>query len=76
MLRLANMSLILRFTLVKGSMCCVYVQAKQHHKPAEERNLAPHDLIHSDLCKMNSELTKGEKKHSSMIPLGTVMYIS
>jgi transposase InsO family protein len=39
------------------------VQAKQHRKPAEERNLAPLDLIHSDICEMNSELTKGEKKH-------------
>jgi transposase InsO family protein len=28
----------------------------------EERNLAPLELIHSDLCEMNGELTKGGKK--------------
>jgi hypothetical protein len=41
------------------------VQAKEPrkpHKPAEERNLAPLELIHSDLCDMNVELTKGGKK--------------
>jgi hypothetical protein len=33
MSRIANMSLILRFTLVKGSKCHVCVQAKQPHRP-------------------------------------------
>jgi hypothetical protein len=29
----------------------------------EERNLAPLELIHSNLCEMNGELTKGGKKY-------------
>ena len=66
MMRLANPSLILRFTLVKNSKCHVCVESKQPRKPhfpAEARNLAPLDLIHSDLCEMNGVLTKGGKKH-------------
>jgi hypothetical protein len=42
MSQLANMSLILKLTLVKGSKCHVCVQAKQPrkpHKPAEEKKL-------------------------------------
>jgi hypothetical protein len=37
------------------------VQSKQPRKPhkvVEARNLAPLDLIHSDLCEMNKILTK------------------
>jgi hypothetical protein len=63
---LANMSLIPKFTNVKGSKCQVCVQAKQprkSHKTAEVRDLAPLELIHSDLCEMNGELTKGGKKY-------------
>jgi transposase InsO family protein len=66
MTRLADMSLIPKFTFVKGSKCHACVQAKQPrkpHKPAKERNLAPLELIHSDLCEMNGELTKGGKKY-------------
>ena len=66
MTRLANMSLIPKFTTVKGSKCQVCVQAKQprkSHKTAEVRNLAPLELIHSDLCEMNGVLTKGGKKY-------------
>src|SRR3989337_4600277 len=66
MTRLANMSLIPKFTTVKGSECQVCVQAKQphkSHKTAEARDLAPLELIHSDLCEMNSVLTKDEKKY-------------
>nr|AAS07263.1 putative gag/pol polyprotein [Oryza sativa Japonica Group]ABF98438.1 retrotransposon protein, putative, Ty1-copia subclass [Oryza sativa Japonica Group] len=66
MTRLANMSLIPKFTLVKGSKCHTCVQSKQHRKPhkaSEARNLAPLELVHSDLCEMNSVLTKGEKKY-------------
>ena len=66
MSRLASMSLIPKFTLVKGSKCHVCVQAKQPrrpHKPAREKNLAPLELIHSDLCEMNGVLTKGGKKY-------------
>ena len=28
----------------------------------EARNLAPLELVHSDLCEMNGELTKGDKR--------------
>ena len=66
MSRLADMSLIPKFTFVKGSKCHACVQAKQprkSHKPAKERNLAPLELIHSDLCEMNGELTRGGKKY-------------
>jgi hypothetical protein len=58
--RLANLN------LVKGSKCQVCVQFKQlrkPHKAAEARNLAPLDLIHSDLCEMNGILTKGGKQY-------------
>jgi transposase InsO family protein len=40
------------------------VQSKQPRKPqkvAEERHLAPLELVHSDICKMNGVLTEGEK---------------
>jgi hypothetical protein len=63
---LANLNLIPEFDLVKGSKCQVCVQSKQPRKPhkaAEERNLAPLDLIHSDLCEMNKILTKGGKRY-------------
>jgi hypothetical protein len=66
MTRLANMSLISKFTNVKGSKYQVCVQAKQprkSHKTAEARVLAPLELIHSDLCEMNGELTKGGKRY-------------
>ena len=66
MLRLASLSLIPKLTLVKNSKCQVCVQSKQlckPHKAAEARNLAPLELIHSDLCEMNGVLTKGGKKY-------------
>nr|ABA96132.1 retrotransposon protein, putative, Ty1-copia subclass [Oryza sativa Japonica Group] len=66
MMRLANMSLIPKFTLVKGSKCHTCVQSKQPRKPhkaSEARNLAPLELVHSDLCEMNGVLTKGGKKY-------------
>jgi hypothetical protein len=79
--QLANLNLILKFDLVKGSKGQVCVQSKQPHKPhkaAEVRNLAPLDLIHSDLCEMNGILTKGGKHYFilSMILLDFVMCIS
>src|SRR3954468_17967004 len=67
MSRVENMSLIPKFPLVKGSKFHVCVQAKQPrkpHKPAKERDLAPLELIHSDLSEMNGELTMGGKKYS------------
>jgi transposase InsO family protein len=42
------------------------VQSKQPckpHKAAEARNLAPLDLIHSNLCEMNGTLTKRGKQY-------------
>jgi hypothetical protein len=65
-LRLANLNLISKFDLVKGSKCQVCVQSNQPRKPhkaAEARNLAPLDLIHSDLCEMDRILTKGGKQY-------------
>nr|ABA97586.1 retrotransposon protein, putative, Ty1-copia subclass [Oryza sativa Japonica Group] len=60
------MSLIPKFTLVKGSKCHTCVQSKQPRKPHKAsvaRNLAPLELVHSDLCEMNGVLTKGGKKY-------------
>jgi transposase InsO family protein len=58
--------LIPKFTLVKGSKCHVCVESKQPHKPhkvEEVGDFAPLELIHSDLCEMNGELTKGGKMY-------------
>ena len=66
MMRLANLSLIPKFTFVKNSECHVCVELKQTRKPhkaAEVRSLAPLELIHSDLCEMNGVLTKGGKRY-------------
>ena len=66
MSRLSSMSLIPTFAIAKGSKCQSCVQSKQPRKPhtaAEERNLAPLELVHSDLCEMNGVLTKGEKRY-------------
>nr|CAI44606.1 P0650D04.10 [Oryza sativa Japonica Group] len=66
MSRLSSMCLIPKFFIVKGSKCHSCVQSKQPRKPhkaAEERNLAPLELLHSDLCEMNGVLTKGEKRY-------------
>jgi transposase InsO family protein len=64
--RLANLNLILKINLVKGSKCHVCVQSKQPRKPhkaAETRNLVPLELVYSDICEMNGELTKGGKRY-------------
>jgi hypothetical protein len=64
--RLENMSLILKFNHVKGSKCHACVQSKQTRKPhkaAQPRNLAPLELVHSDLCEMNGVLTKCGKRY-------------
>jgi hypothetical protein len=66
MTRLSKLDLIPKFTYAKGSKCLACVQAKQprkSHTTAEVRNLAPLELIHSDLCEMNGVLTKGGKKY-------------
>jgi hypothetical protein len=62
---MSSLSLILDFAIAKGSKCYSCVQSQQPQKPhkaAEERNLAPLELIHSDLCRMNGVLTKGRKR--------------
>jgi hypothetical protein len=44
----------------------VCVESKQPckpHKAAEARNLAPLELVHSDLCEMNGILTKDGKRY-------------
>jgi transposase InsO family protein len=44
-------------------MCVQSKQPRKPHKAAEARNLAPLELVHSDLCKMNDNLTKGGKRY-------------
>ena len=61
LMRLANLNLIPKFNLVKKSKYHVCVESKQPRKPhkaAEARNLAPLELVHSDLCEMIGILTK------------------
>ena len=58
------MNLIMKFDLVKGSKCHVCVETKQPrktHKAAAARDLAPLELIHSNLCEVNGKLTKAGK---------------
>jgi len=60
------MSLILNFSIVKGSKCQACVQAKQPrkaHKAVDERCMTLLELIHSDICEMNGVLTKGGKRY-------------
>ena len=55
MSRLASISLLTKFTLVKGSRYHDCVQANQPRTPhtfVQEINLAPLELIHLDLCEM------------------------
>ena len=40
-------------------MCVQAKQPRKSHTTAETRNLAPLEIIHSDLCEMNGVLTKG-----------------
>jgi hypothetical protein len=66
MSHLVGLNLIPKFNLVKNSKFHVCVESKQPRKPhkaAAVRNLAPLELIHSDLCEMNGELTKGGKRY-------------
>jgi hypothetical protein len=63
---LTNLNSIPKINVVKSSKCHVCVQSKQPRKPhkaAEARNLAPLELVHSDLCEMNDNLTKGGKRY-------------
>jgi transposase InsO family protein len=64
---MSRVELIPKFNIVKGSKCQSFVQAKQPWKPLKslevKRNLAPLDLVHSDLCEMNGLLTRGGKRY-------------
>jgi hypothetical protein len=74
--QLANLNLITKFNLVKGSKCQVYVQSKQPRKPhkaVEARNLAPLDLIHvtpgfgrqteCELCTCQDQNSRTQRLH-------------
>ena len=66
MTRLASLNLIPKYDLIKSSKCHVCVESKQHRKPhkaAAARDLTLLELIHSNLCEMNGELTKGGKRY-------------
>jgi hypothetical protein len=66
LMRLANLNLIPKINVIKSFKCHVCVHSKQPRKPhkaAEARNLAPLELVHSDLCEMNGDLTKGGKRY-------------
>jgi len=62
-----RLELIPKLEVVKRSKCQSCVQAKQPRKPfkglEEKRDLAPLNLIHSDLCEMNGLLTRGGKRY-------------
>jgi hypothetical protein len=65
-IRLSKLNLIPKIPVVRRSKCHACVQAKQPRKPfksVEEKSLAPLDLIHSDLCEMNGNLTRAGKKY-------------
>jgi hypothetical protein len=64
--RLSSLNLILNLSIVKGSKCQSCVQSNQPRKPhkaAEERHLAPLELIRYDICEMNGVLTKGRQRY-------------
>jgi transposase InsO family protein len=44
-------------------VCVESKQPRKPHKAAEARNLAPLELVHSDLCEMNGILIKGGKRY-------------
>jgi hypothetical protein len=53
-------------SIVKGSKCqsCVqYMQPQKPHKTAEERHLAPLELIHFGICERNGVLTEGGQRY-------------
>jgi hypothetical protein len=46
---------------------CASKASSKPHKAAEERHLAPLELIHYDLCEMNGVLTKAGKRYFMML---------
>jgi hypothetical protein len=71
MSRLSSLNLILNLSIIKGSKnqsCVQFKQARKPHKAAEERHLAPLELIHSDICEMNGVLIEdGQRYFMTMI---------
>jgi hypothetical protein len=66
MSRLSSLNLIPNLSIVKGFKCQSSVQSNQtqtSHKATEGRHLAPLELIHSNICKMNGVLSKGEQRY-------------
>jgi hypothetical protein len=66
MSRLSSLNLNPHLSIVKGSKCQSCVQSKQpqkSYKAAEDRHLAPLDLVHSDICEMNGVLTEGGQRY-------------
>jgi hypothetical protein len=60
------LSLILNLSIVKGSKYHSCVQSKQPQKPhkvAEERHLAPLELVHSDIYEKNGVLIEGGQRY-------------
>jgi hypothetical protein len=63
---LSYLNLIPKFGVIKSSKCHVCVEAKQPRKPHKAvvaRELAPLELIHSNICEMNEILIKGGKRY-------------
>jgi transposase InsO family protein len=50
------------------------MQPRKPHKAAEERHLAPLELIHCDICEMNYVLTEGRQRYSMTIIDNTSRY--
>jgi hypothetical protein len=71
MSQLSSMNLIPNLSIVKGSKCQNCVQSKQPQKPhkaAEDRHLAPLELIHYDIYEINGVLTEcGQRYFMTMI---------
>jgi hypothetical protein len=66
MSRLSSLNLIPNLFIIKCSKCQCCVQSKQPQKPhkaAEERHLAPLELIHSNICEMNGVLIEGGQRY-------------
>jgi transposase InsO family protein len=66
MSRLSSLNLIPNLSIVKDSKCQSCVQSKQPRKPhkaAEDKHLAPLELIHSDICEMNGVLIEGGQRY-------------
>jgi hypothetical protein len=66
MSRLSDLNLIPNLSIVKGSKCHSCLQSNQPQKPhkaVEKRHLAPLELIHYNICKMNGVLIEGGQRY-------------